>query len=383
MSLLDLPNELLASLPCYLDNIESFMNMASSCRRLRENFAKTSPRTILQLAAASAPTFFSPHPHFLVMAVARQVSDWAIKGKENTRKFREALQGGIEGFYDFCINSEEVKAGLTMDDIRRLHLSRFSIINPFADQIDKMAGSQWYETPRFWNGGVSEPATLYTDSNRAAFQIIIYGELFGSSMNAFLEPEKQLPYFDVDTRLDYFKYCVPDVMCSSYAGMEVLDVGPYVDREALQDEDQVALQHIFTCHRWRRMWKEGMKKVGKLFSSDTVWGYVTNDNEEPWKLKVYRDALQTQGLEGMQIVTLPPDKISKESLEKGMEIRQRVLSLPGPFPSRRIGTRLQAPVSEAPDPGQEMQESPSFKLSRVGVAIRFVVDNGHAAQFTF
>ncbi|KAL1855008.1 hypothetical protein Plec18170_004420 [Paecilomyces lecythidis] len=328
--------------------------MASSCRRLRDNFAKTSPRTILQLAAASAPTFFSPHPHFLVMAVARQVSDWAIKSKENTQIFRKALQGGIDGFYDFCINSEEVKAGLTMDDIRRLHLSRFSIINPFADQIDKMAGDQWYREPRFWNGGVSEPATLYTDSNRAAFQIIIYGELFGSSMDAFLEPDKQLPYIDLDTRLDYFKYCVPDVMCSSYAGMEVLNVGPYADRAALSVEDQVALRHIFTCRRWRRMWSRGTQKIGERFPGDLAWPYGTDDGDEPWRLKIYRDALQIQGLEGMQIVTLPADKISKNYVERVMKMRQQILSLPGPLPLRRIGTRLQAPVSEAPDPGQEV-----------------------------
>lgn len=350
MNLLDLPNEILSSLPCYIDNIESFTNMASSCRRLRENFAKASPRTILQLAAASAPTFFSPHPHFLVMATARQVSDWAIKSKENTQVFRKALQGGIEGLYDFCINSEEANAGITMDDIRRLYLSRFSIINPLADQIDKMAGQQWYETPDFWNGGVSEPGTLYTDANRAAFQIIIYGELFSSSMRAFLEPEKHLPYFDLDVRLDYIKYCIPDQSCRGYAGMEVLSVGPYAHRETLKEGDQVALQHILTCHRWRRMWAAGMKKLGDDFQSDIVG----NDEEEPWRQKLYRNTLQIQGLEGMQLVTLPEEEISNDYREKVLKIKQQIRSLRGPLPSRTIGTRLQAPVSEAPDPANEV-----------------------------
>ncbi|KAJ9225032.1 hypothetical protein DTO027B5_2396 [Paecilomyces variotii] len=327
--------------------------MASSCRRLRDNFAKASPRTILQLAAGSAPTFFSPHPHFLLMATARQVSDWAIKSTENTQVFREALQGGIDGLYDFCIHSEEVKAGLTMDDIRRLHLSRFSIINPFADQIDKMVGEQWYREPDFWDGGVSEPETLNTDSNRAAFQIIIYGELFGSSMRAFLEPDKQLPYFDLDARLDYFKYCVPDCMCRSYAGMEVLPVGPYADREKLQEEDQVALQHILTCRRWRRMWAYGTQKIGDHFLGDSAWSYGDRGEDEPWRQKLYQNALQTQGLEGMQLVTLPSERISKDYREKVIKIRQQIQSLRRPLPSRNIGTRLQASVSEAPEPGQE------------------------------
>ncbi|KAJ9268261.1 hypothetical protein DTO212C5_5589 [Paecilomyces variotii] len=328
--------------------------MASSCHRLRDNFAKVSPRTILQLAAGSAPTFFSPHPHFLLMATARQVSDWAIKSTENTQVFREALQGGIDGLYDFCIHSEEVKAGLTMDDIRRLHLSRFSIINPFADQIDKMAGEQWYREPDFWDGGVSEPETLNTDSNRAAFQIIIYGELFGSSMRAFLEPDKQLPYFDLDARLDYFKYCVPDWVCRSYAGMEVLPVGPYVHREALREEDQVALQHIFTCGRWFRMWAYGMEKIGDHFLDGIARPHLDRGEDEPWRQTLYRNALQTQGLEGMQLVTLPPEEISKDYREKVIKIRQQIQSLRGPPPWRKIGTRLQALVSEAPDPGQEV-----------------------------
>ena len=63
MHLLDLPNEILSSLPIYIDNIETFTNAASSCRRLRERFvafAETHPKTILLLADASAPTFF-PH----------------------------------------------------------------------------------------------------------------------------------------------------------------------------------------------------------------------------------------------------------------------------------------------------------------------------------
>ena len=105
-----------------------------------------------------------------------------------------------------------------MEDIRRLHQARFSIINPLADQIDRMAGDQWYESVNedFWNGGVSEPATLETESALAAFQIIIYGELFASSMQAFLESEKKLlPSFDVETRLDYIKYCIPDRTCQS------------------------------------------------------------------------------------------------------------------------------------------------------------------------
>ena len=139
MNLLDLPNEILSSLPLYIDNIETFTNRASSCRRLRQNFARAHPKTILLLADASAPMFFSPHPH---TATARQVSGWAIGNEENTRRLQKAFQGGIDSLYDFCINNPNT--GLRTEDIRRLHQARFSIINPLADKIEKMAGDQWY-----------------------------------------------------------------------------------------------------------------------------------------------------------------------------------------------------------------------------------------------
>ena len=49
--------------------------------------------------------------------------------------------------------------------------------------------------------------------------MIIYGELFVGSMQAVLESEKELlPSFDIEIRLDYIKYCIPDWSCQSYPG---------------------------------------------------------------------------------------------------------------------------------------------------------------------
>ena len=328
MHLLDLPNEILSSLPLYIDNIETFTNAASSCRRLRENFAQTHPKTILLLANASAPTFFSPHPHYLITATARQASDWAIGNKENTRRLRKAFQGGIDSFYDFCINNPNT--GLRMQDIRRLHQARFSIINRLADQIDKMAGDQWYSSvDNFWDGGVSEAETLQTESNLAALQIIIYGELFASSMQAFLESENELlPSFDIETRLDYIKYCIPDWACRSYRGMEVLPVGPYAPGVQVEGGNQVPIRHILQCSRWRRMWARAIRVVDRNFEKadqEKVGdGDVDPYGEEPWSQRLCRTALQTQGLEGMQLVTLPEERVSKECRDQSLKIKQQV-----------------------------------------------------------
>ncbi|EEH41212.2 hypothetical protein PAAG_03498 [Paracoccidioides lutzii Pb01] len=210
-SLLDLPTNILFMLPLYFDNIETFISATSTCRRLRSILSNTVPRVILLLAAPSAPTFFSPQSHFLVMAVAQQV----------------------------LIN--DLNAGFTLDQIRKLYEARLSIINPLADVIDKIAGAAWYQTPNFWDRG-----------------LIIYGKLFGSRMKPFLEPgsseegaDSPLPFLDLDSRLDYVKVCILDWVCKSCPGVESSPVGSYApeNRETLLP-DQYELRHILTCMRW-------------------------------------------------------------------------------------------------------------------------------------
>jgi hypothetical protein len=46
--------------------------------------------------------------------------------------------------------------------------------------------------------------------------------------------------------------------------------------------------------------------------------------EEPWSQKLFRTALQTQGLEGMQLVTLSEERVSKECRDQALKIKQQV-----------------------------------------------------------
>ncbi|KAL9636017.1 MAG: hypothetical protein Q9164_003100 [Protoblastenia rupestris] len=273
MGLLDLPPEILMLLPYHLRNIEDFKEASSSCRSLRNAFLTTSPNTILRLAAESSRNFFRPHPYFLVAATVRQISDWAFLSPENTATLRKAFKGGIDGLFDLCIS----KASLTMDDIRRLHASRFSTINPL------------YETPNFWHGGVSDAATIDVEPQRSLFQIVIYGELFKSSVQAVMEGGVG---FDLGTRLDYIKYCIPDSACWSWYGdVTVEKVGPYANAPKFinPDGDQVGLQHILTCSTWKKAWRVVQQEIGADF-------------EEAWRQKIWYSVLQMQGLEGLEML---------------------------------------------------------------------------------
>ena len=294
MELTSLPIEILHLLPHHLANLEDLVSLSSTCRTLHSICSATSPKTILWLAAASSRIFFRPDPHFLVAATVRQVSDWALLNHENTQTLRQAMQGGIYCLLNLCI----LQAQLSMDDIRRLHATRFTLINPISDVIDRCAGPQWYDTPDFWNGGVSNPTTIWLDPARSLFQIVIYGELFASTMQAFLEPKLSLPRFDVEFRMDYIKYCIPDEMCQSYEGMTVLPIGPYAKpgneskRNELmpdRDLDQVGLNHLLGCRTWTEAWSAVREEIGPEFI-------------EEWKQKIWQSAVQYQGLEGLEML---------------------------------------------------------------------------------
>ena len=320
MSLINLPTDLLVSLPSYLHNIEDFVNTSSTCRTLRNAFTNTHPNTILHLAAVQSRVFFRPDPYFLVAATARQLGDWALQSPENTETLKGAFHSGPDGTIDSGIESllqlSLSHTGLTMDDIRRMHASRFQTINPVADMIDRMAGKQWYQTDNFWYGGVSEAATIDCEPARSLFQFVIYGELFGSSMDATLQPEKNLPRFDIDVRLDFIRYCIPDYMCqTSYERMSrPLEVGPYV---LLEDGgyrchgDQVALQHILNCGRWTRPWDSVRREIGPDF-------------EEHWRQRMWHSAVEMQGLSGLELLRPGGVEAWRERLT---EIRSQIETL--------------------------------------------------------
>lgn len=289
--LLRLPVEILASLPCYLNNIEDFNNVLSTCRTLRSILGDTSPNVILRLYDASAPTFCQPHPHFIIAATARELSRWSLKSSNNTQRLVQAFRQGIDGLKDLCIEI----CGITMSDIRRLHLLRFTAINPVSNIIDACAGPTWYETPDFWDGGVSEPATLDTVPIRATFQILIYGELFHEDMNSFLYPDMDYPRHDTETRLEFIRYCVPDFACRlAYYGMRKPDdVGPYSDdNERIRAHaDQIAVQYIVNCGTWKKRWTATRAKIGSDFPEDF---------DGAWKQDMWDSYVQMSGYEGFK-----------------------------------------------------------------------------------
>ncbi|KAF2647677.1 hypothetical protein K491DRAFT_709101 [Lophiostoma macrostomum CBS 122681] len=391
-TILDLPDELLLQLPRHMHNIEDFMNALSTCKRLRNVFADTLPKTILHLAVQSAPTFFSPHPYFLALSVARQVSAWAVavESERKTRKERlvEALRVGVRGIVDLALSEDAYGVGLTMQDVRRMHDLRFRVINPLNDTVDAMIGNAWYAQPNFWSGGADDAFTLYADVNSATMQLLLYGELFGETMESYLRPAAKLPTLGADVRVEFVKYCVPDWICAPnghgrHDGFRVLPVGPYGkeknDEDRLQG-NQTALAHLiggamFEGTLWKRAWRRVLVAAGALENDDDrwpeEWEYSSQDGDAQglehlsgdWRFKLFWVALaEVGGLDTFEMVAqFKGREAGKEVVMKPewkakiLQIRDQVLALedcdkPG---VEKFGKRRKLKISNAPDPGSE------------------------------
>jgi hypothetical protein len=230
-------------LPEFLHNIEDYTNLSSTCRILRVTMATAMPKQILRLAAAQSNIFFRPDPLFLVAATARELGNWARLDWDNEWKLIMGLEGGAPYCCEKLLKLALKHCGLTLEQIRELHLLRFSLINLAIDIVDKCIGEQWRATDNFWNGGASDAWSLIAEPSEALFHIVIYGELFAPDMEEFLDPDSKAATMIMATRMDFIQGC-------------------------LTHEDGLAVAHTLQSRRWKSYWKEMRALAGPDFCED-------------------------------------------------------------------------------------------------------------------
>jgi hypothetical protein len=310
-SLLDLPVDILITLPQYLANIEDYMNTSSTCRTLRECMAKATPNTILQMAAAQTNVFFRPSPHFLVAATAQELGNWARSSNENEAILQYKLEGGIDSLMELCLEH----CGLTMQSIRELHLMRFSIINPVTNIIDQCVGEQWYAVDNFWDGGRSDAYTIRSDPPVTFFHLAIYGELFGPDFEAFLTPDSQARRLSVSTRLQYTKYILRDFASRDASGWEpmllrkdttVTEAARHLASDYSEYDHNIALTWVINSSRWRPHFEAIRSQAGGDFQtpfSDGWWSDEQDDGTpEHWKQRLWEMMCVCHGMEGLGMI---------------------------------------------------------------------------------
>lgn len=267
---------------------------------------------------------------------------------------QQSLKGGVETLLELCLE----KAGLTLQEIRRLHALRFSTLNPVADLIDRAAGLQWNSTPDFWDGGVSDAVTIDCEPTRAMYQIIIYGELFASTIDANLQPQRNLPKFDVHVRLDYIRYCIPDCICArGSSGFPPPDLtGPY-HPDLLHElpVDQVAMQFLLTTRKWMGAFRAARSEVVEDFGMNEWWERTSERDlnatgGENWKQRLWGSVIQSQGFLSMEMMQPGGAEKSRSRL---VELRGWIEALEE-MPKVHTFGRCQNPASECPDLYQEV-----------------------------
>ncbi|KAF2214499.1 hypothetical protein CERZMDRAFT_37423 [Cercospora zeae-maydis SCOH1-5] len=282
---MSLPADILVMLPECLCNIEDYTNLSSTCRKLRSCMATAKPHTILRLATAQSTTFFRPSPHFLVMATARELGNWARKSDGNEASLRSHCQReGMDGMLKLALDH----CGLTIERIRELYEMRMCIIHPVTDIIDKCVGEQWYDTPDFWKGGVSDACTIDSDPTSTFFHLAIYGELFAPDIDHFLAGASGTRRLSVNTRLTFVRHCIPETV-----------------RNCIPSSHNTALRWVICSSRWRPHWKHFRTVVAgcddfKETFNDRRW--YTRTDEAHWRQRLYENVMICQGLEGLGMI---------------------------------------------------------------------------------
>lgn len=116
MQLHDLPNDLLVTLPFYLDSINDLYSLILTCRGLYTACHDTKARPPLRLRQRNGRFPLQPYPHLLIAGTARQVGDWAVHSIENRDSLRAALRQGVEGLVELCVSV----ARMSLADMKEL-----------------------------------------------------------------------------------------------------------------------------------------------------------------------------------------------------------------------------------------------------------------------
>ncbi|THV50390.1 hypothetical protein BGAL_0152g00120 [Botrytis galanthina] len=198
--------DLLLLLPHYLDSIEDFIHLSTSCKTLHNIYTAHPPLPVLifELAAASSLKVFEPKPHFLIAGVARQIGEWAIQTPENRTEFHESFETeGILGLFELC----KKRGKLTLEEMRDL-IGRKSILRSLSlIHLPRLDRPMWHESKEI-----------------PYLQIAMFGGLFAATVRSFCKPGVTNP-LHTSIRLDWWVKCCPDLWCND--SRDILDVQSY------------------------------------------------------------------------------------------------------------------------------------------------------------
>ncbi|KAK5126678.1 hypothetical protein LTR85_009612 [Meristemomyces frigidus] len=201
MQLLDLPTDLLVTLPFYLDSMNDLSSLIKTCRGLYITCHDTKAELHLHPHRQDGQYPMQPYPHLLIAGAARRVGDWAVQRIENRNALHSALMRGIDGLLELSYSVGRVD----LAEMRRLHRIKYDVLIPLSEVAE-------FECTR-------SSGPLLSSASVCLLNRWIYSDLFHHAITASYRPVTVPAPLPTAMRIDYLRYCVPN-----YRGLRWVDV---------------------------------------------------------------------------------------------------------------------------------------------------------------
>lgn len=202
MRLIDLPPEILIHLPDYLDSLSDLYSLIQTSRALYITCAGSNAKLRPKFAKKYGQNLFPPHPHCLLVGVARQIADWAVQNTENRCLLTRAITEGLEDQERLLELGVQI-ARLSLNDVRAIHKAKVDVIDPLTNILDLECGQGKYDRRKDKDEGDSIDWSVCEDVNEALYNYLIYCELFHHSIDQALAPSMEVKPLDTSIRHDW------------------------------------------------------------------------------------------------------------------------------------------------------------------------------------
>jgi hypothetical protein len=205
----NIPEELVLRVFNSLERLNDLYAVMLTCKQFNRISQDVTAETISRLALCSGNYFpaLQPVSHFLLVASARRLSEWARTEDERQARLKTTMRGGVTELAALAMGV----APINLEDIRNVYAWKKDTVIPLSKRFDVTCG------PASRAEGESH-LTVCEDSELALFVWAIYGELFDHVLCLdWLESPAKL---DSVTRFKFMIYCVPDVNSFNYMNLQ-------------------------------------------------------------------------------------------------------------------------------------------------------------------
>jgi len=249
MALSALPEELLLRVCSCLHRLDDFYAVMLTSKQLLRISQDVTAGAISRMALRTGDFLpgLRPHSHFLLVATARRLSQWARQSREHRQELKAALKCGVSSLTAFALSVVPV----TLDGIRETWRWKNEVLNPLNGRLQLSCGRT-----------SKDDLTSCEDPEVALFQWAIYGELF-DHLPSYTDTTAQAG-LDSVTRFRYMTYCVPDRNCFYHLGIEAPEWFKATPKSDTEAYNQLSLREALRSELTVKAFREAITYLTDL-----------------------------------------------------------------------------------------------------------------------